>query len=432
MLKVFKKLLRAQVQGHIDAVDATQIQGWAADVGNPEPLTVELLVDGRLVARGTANIHRVDLAAAGINEGSHGFAIHFPEQVRDGHFHQVAISVEGVVLASLENVQIIARLTPEIFDMDRPWIDFDHQEYVQEFELRTSDGRVPVEMIEDMKFFREHGYVWLRDVIPAQLIDKVLEDVEKSWEVKPEHLLVVHNEMAVPDRIETQAGRENIRSRSMRYLDFHNFSEAASEIMMHPKITSFISAYLDSDIVAMQSLLFENGTEQRSHQDFAYVHSLKPALLAGAWVALEDVHADAGPLFYYPKSHHRVRKHVFDNGTVLAEGDGPHVRAFEEYLQTECEQLQLQRTIFTPKKGDVLIWHSALVHGGSPRNDRGRTRKSMVSHYSTREAYPFDRRHPTGEPIRITKHGETYYGLQQAGHIEGMFPLQAQHPAANE
>lgn len=422
-MKMLKSLREPKMQGSVDAVDATQVQGWVAKIGDPETLEVDLLVDEKVVASASANLYRPDLAEAGINEGSHGFAIPFPTTVRDGHFHDVAISVEGQVIEKRENVQIIARLTPEVFDKDRPWVDLDYGHYTRELELRIADGRLQTGMVEDMQFFRENGFVWLRNAIPADLIDKVLHDVETAWQVQPEHLLVVHSQMSVPERISTQTDREGARSMSMRYLDFHNFSDAASEIVMHPRVTSFVQAYLDSEIIAMQSLLFENGTEQRCHQDFAFVHSLKPALLAGAWAALEDAHPDAGPLFYYPKSHHRVRKHVFENGTVLAEGDGPHVRAFEEYLQTECEQLQLQRTTFTPKKGDVLIWHSALVHGGSPRNDRSRTRKSMVSHYSTKEAYPFDRRCPTMEPIRMSMHGQTYYGLQREGHEEGMFKL---------
>jgi len=136
-----------------------------------------------------------------------------------------------------------------------------------------------------------------------------------------------------------------------------------------------------------------------------------------------DVHEDAGPLFYYPGSHHRVRKHVFDNGTVLVESEGPQVRAFEMYLESECERLQLPRTLFMPKKGDVLIWHSALVHGGSPRIDRKRTRKSTVFHYSTRPAYPRDRRHGGLPPVVIERNGHVYYGMQHEGHREGCFPL---------
>jgi ectoine hydroxylase-related dioxygenase (phytanoyl-CoA dioxygenase family) len=33
------------------------------------------------------------------------------------------------------------------------------------------------------------------------------------------------------------------------------------------------------------------------------------------------------------------------------------------------------------KKGDVLIWHANLVHGGAPILNPALTRKSMVVHY---------------------------------------------------
>ena len=33
------------------------------------------------------------------------------------------------------------------------------------------------------------------------------------------------------------------------------------------------------------------------------------------------------------------------------------------------------------KKGDVLIWHANLMHGGNKHVDKSKTRKSMVFHY---------------------------------------------------
>lgn len=33
------------------------------------------------------------------------------------------------------------------------------------------------------------------------------------------------------------------------------------------------------------------------------------------------------------------------------------------------------------QKGDMLIWHENLMHGGSIRADQSITRKSIVSHY---------------------------------------------------
>jgi len=36
---------------------------------------------------------------------------------------------------------------------------------------------------------------------------------------------------------------------------------------------------------------------------------------------------------------------------------------------------------FLAKKGDILIWHANLLHGGSPITNVALTRKSMVAHY---------------------------------------------------
>jgi ectoine hydroxylase-related dioxygenase (phytanoyl-CoA dioxygenase family) len=38
---------------------------------------------------------------------------------------------------------------------------------------------------------------------------------------------------------------------------------------------------------------------------------------------------------------------------------------------------------FLAKRGEVLVWHSALMHGGAPPSSPERTRKSFVVHYST-------------------------------------------------
>ena len=40
-----------------------------------------------------------------------------------------------------------------------------------------------------------------------------------------------------------------------------------------------------------------------------------------------------------------------------------------------------EKKIFLAKKGDVLIWHANLFHGGEPHKNPEKTRKSMVLHY---------------------------------------------------
>ncbi|AQQ66941.1 glycosyl transferase [Microbulbifer agarilyticus] len=61
--------------GSIDALEAGVIRGWAAVIGESEPVPLQVVVDDRVVGAGTANIHRPDLVGAGINDGEHGFEI---------------------------------------------------------------------------------------------------------------------------------------------------------------------------------------------------------------------------------------------------------------------------------------------------------------------------------------------------------------------
>jgi ectoine hydroxylase-related dioxygenase (phytanoyl-CoA dioxygenase family) len=61
-----------------------------------------------------------------------------------------------------------------------------------------------------------------------------------------------------------------------------------------------------------------------------------------------------------------------------------------------AEQCQLEwtnregRQRFCIKKGDVVIWHQWMVHGGSPVNDPVRTRQSLISHWTANNSVAFD------------------------------------------
>lgn len=411
------------LKGSIDLVHNGQCYGWAMDEASADFVEIEIFMDGRSAGRGLADRYRADLEQAGLRDGCLAFAIELPAAMRDGRHHRVeARAVDGRGFASRDAIQVVPKLTVEEFARRAPWIDGTDAAF--EIELaRLKRGSTVTESGEArLRFFREHGWLRLEQVVPHRLIDKLLEDVESAWRDLPPQLVLNWN-LRTPVSMARMASEPGFRNTSVRYLDFHNASEAAAEILMLPEAMRFVETCFGEPVVAMQTLLFENGTEQADHQDFAFVHSLRPACLLGAWVALEDTRADAGPLFYWDRSHRMVPKYVFDDDSILAEGDGPHVRAFEAYLGKTCVELGLERLVFTPRKGDLLLWHSALVHGGMPRADLSLTRRSMVSHYTTHEAYPYDRRSPGKPPIVIERNGGIYYGMRGSGHIEKRYPL---------
>jgi|GEM_PF-345548 len=424
-LRSLFKYQRAPLRGSIDTVHNGCCQGWALDSKSASPVEVELFIDGRSAGRALADLHRGDLEREGMGDGRHGFSVEIPVALRDGRHHRVeARSRDGRVIAVREAMQIVPKLTPAEFDRCAPWVDGDDAGFERELARLRQTGAVEAEIETCVRFFREHGWLKLEQAVPHALIDKVLADVEQAWRDLPPQL-VLSNALKAPTPMGEVAKVPGFRDASVRYLDFHNASDAAAEIMMLPAVLRFAEVCFGEKVAAMQTLLFENGTQQASHQDFAFVHSLRPACLMGAWVALEDARVDAGPLFYWDRSHRAVPKHAFEDGSVLAEGDGPHVRAFENYLENACRERGLQRLIFTPRKGDLLIWHSALVHGGMPRNDPALTRRSIVSHYTTQEAYPYDRRDPNGRPLAITRNGGIYYAWRRQEHVEGRYPIVA-------
>ncbi|HLQ36526.1 MAG TPA: phytanoyl-CoA dioxygenase family protein, partial [Planctomycetota bacterium] len=145
-------------------------------------------------------------------------------------------------------------------------------------------------------------------------------------------------------------------------------------------------------------------------QDSVFFFTDPDTAMAGVWVALEDVQPDAGPLFYYPGTHKwgvaraeqvwaahpelqaRVAAISWGRGqadarTQLANELG---NAWSNMLHARIQQLGLQPVPALIKKGDALVWHAHLVHGGLPRKNRALSRRSMVSHHIGRHAAMFD------------------------------------------
>ena len=106
-----------------------------------------------------------------------------------------------------------------------------------------------------------------------------------------------------------------------------------------------------------------------------------------------------------------VRRLVYTSSpSVCFDGeDHAQVEEFEAHLAASCDEADLERSDFHAKKGDVFLWHAALVHGGAPVAVKDATRKSFVVHFSTREAYPRDRRWPDLEPTVLEINGGYLY-----------------------
>ena len=89
----------ATVQGHLDAVNAQFIMGWALDTTKPtNPVSVDVFDGDTLLASVAARDFRKDLLAAGKGDGNHAFRVPVPDKLKDGKPHAIHAKCAGVVL----------------------------------------------------------------------------------------------------------------------------------------------------------------------------------------------------------------------------------------------------------------------------------------------------------------------------------------------
>ena len=160
-------------------------------------------------------------------------------------------------------------------------------------------------------------------------------------------------------------------------------SEKVRKIIQSKNLEKVLSMLLDKELTLFQSINFLEGSAQSAHSDSIHMTTFPLGYLIAVWIALEDIDKENGPLFYYPGSHklpYLLNSDFDHGGNSLLIGSEANSQ-YEKAMQQMIEEKGLKPEKFYAKKGDVLIWHANLIHGGSPILDTNRSRKSMVLHY---------------------------------------------------
>jgi ectoine hydroxylase-related dioxygenase (phytanoyl-CoA dioxygenase family) len=135
------------------------------------------------------------------------------------------------------------------------------------------------------------------------------------------------------------------------------------------------------------SLFFEVGTQQSVHRDIPLFWTKPANYYFGTWLALEDTDAANGPLLVVPGSHklplldrEAMARRKYANLSDIKDIDDDLWEMYQSTLQTLCSERGLPTLEVHVHKGDTIIWHPLLVHGGAAITDKTRTRKSFIVH----------------------------------------------------
>ena len=266
------------------------------------------------------------------------------------------------------------------------WTDLSNARDVLRGKLQL--GLVTDDDAKRLEQWIDDGFVIIEGAVPRDVIDRIHQDIETAWEGNNRALHVEYWEDGV---MHITPATPELKTKQGKLLDLHASSEAARRAVFAPPIARFLKLLFERPILAFQSLYFERGTQQPMHQDAAYVVVSSRLEMAASWIALEDVKRNTGELEYYVGSH-RLKPFLFDGiHKSLPPGMPVNSEQHDRFLQQIHEQaaaMGLKREKFTPKKGDALIWHADLAHGGSQEMDPKSSRKSLVTHYCPLELEP--------------------------------------------
>lgn len=154
------------------------------------------------------------------------------------------------------------------------------------------------------------------------------------------------------------------------------------------QLTELLSCLLGGPARLFSSINFLMGSEQATHSDSIHMTTYPLGGLLGVWFALEDITEENGPLHYFPQSHklpYYLNSDYDNEGNFLFLGKKSYTD-YENMIAGKIQEQKLDKIKFLAKKGDVLIWHANLFHGGDPHLNKEKTRKSMVLHYFNGDA----------------------------------------------
>lgn len=244
----------------------------------------------------------------------------------------------------------------------------------------------------------DQGYVVVRGAVSPHLCDEVNRDVSRFKDRNPK---------AVQRNLDEHA-------RLYRVANLHLAVDALTRLLTENRAIDVCDRFFGEPTALYTSLYYERGSEQDLHRDTPVFATNPAERYLGVWVALDDVDDGNGPLQVVPGSHAlapidvaAMRRAVFGDGPIAAQSPEGWA-TYQAAVRAQCDQAGLSAAAVHVARGDVIIWHPQLFHGGAPHRS-GRSRRSLVMHV-TPKGTPVGHQDVFFEPSKArTKPGWGYY-----------------------
>lgn len=231
----------------------------------------------------------------------------------------------------------------------------------------------------------ETGVLHLPGVIPEPVIDAYCNRFIKD--ASDRAMTSLHNPVFTDSFYATQRYDEELATGYGIGTPYMKVPELR-DVCLDSRLVEYLDSVHGVEMGLHLNLTGWKSTQRAWHQD----RYLNPTYIGNwyiaAWVALDDVEADAGPFEYVPGSH---RWPSIDQAKMLAamgeDGRDPDWPWRSEAILGPLFDREIVNRgghieRFLGKKGDVLLWHPNLCHRGSVPTDPDAERRALIAHYS--------------------------------------------------
>ena len=245
--------------------------------------------------------------------------------------------------------------------------------YMDESRFEGKLRSIPDETVRaHARFFVENGYVVIRESISQATCDEVLDSFRR---VEAKHRKMFDSQ-------------KDGHGHYPRIVNLHLSLPVLTRLFHeNHQALAVQDAMFESETSLYTSLFYERGSAQSIHRDTPYFCTQPRYRYFGMWVALEDVDLDNGPLEVIPRGHLLkeldVEAIALQHFERLDQVPNDSSKLWDHYQNGVVEQSRAQglQALKVPvKRGDTILWHPQLPHGGAEIRDIRRTRFSLVMH----------------------------------------------------
>ena len=228
------------------------------------------------------------------------------------------------------------------------------------------------------KYYDENGYVIFNSLIKKENCDQIRNHWDKY--IKQYKGKIYRQTSGKAERNQLNDCEWimnpilNIQSlNSKNFGIFKKFIE--NNIFNDLSLSSIFKNFFNKKPKIIQSMYFEGNAATEEHQDTYFLDSDIIGRLAAAWIALEEIAADAGRFFIISGSHKiDMKKNKFYNDILSNHDD------YIKEMIVVCDSLGLKIKAPYLNKGDVLFWNSKTIHGSLDSQSKTNSRSSITLH----------------------------------------------------